>query len=235
MEDVAQTTNGAQFAEEPKSTSIEKPIQLPRPGISFLFLWTTCCAVQMAASRSALEEFARHDNARSLQFWMIVFCIKGSLDTSGTIVLLYRHLRFGDRMLTHPGHWIMAISSISLTTEMAAMELWYVGFPVIARGIQFLGFWLICPLCYLYAARITQSGWRLVYIYFAVVGLLVFVPWLGIIAIQNVILPIVVALAIWALTIIDWRSGTRRDWLHWAGIVYFLMLPLIQGVVWFTR
>ena len=213
--------------------------QVPRPRISHLLLWTLCSAVSLTMQRywwSSVELSDTYDS---------VLAISGSIEgivngatLTGTIILFLAYLKDGPPLFKEPGHWLIVAHAVKSFLE------WFPSWKLVLLGgmsgsaLQSI---LCCVLVALIAIYVLayrqciQLRWKQ---FFAALVLLTLVK-----LIANVILLTDlfdfgvfhwmhlayslgdIILCVWTLVvlIIDKKGRIHRDWLHWTGVVMFLV------------
>jgi hypothetical protein len=198
----------------------------PRLGIGHLMLWTLCCAVYWALIREV--------NARSssqIQAGLFSSIMTGAV-FAGVITLISMRVRGGPRLLKHPGHWLLLISAIftligtpvvhTVAGSLALMnpfdpDSWEV---VVLRVLM-----LFPPIAFAIAAACTSDRrWRVLFVGMFLLGVPGFLYFLGVNLPGNYFRPwpkLVLVSAMVVVSLVEMKTGHRRDWLHWTGVMTY--------------
>lgn len=238
--------------------SVESPAQsvlaeVPTPSlcISHLMLWTLCSAIYLALVRaiySAQGDIGMYGAVQEAS-GLIHSMIAGAVLT-GAIILVTMRVRGGPPMLRHPGHWLLFIAAImSLLTLALFFLLLFVGELENGGGNSFLlvfGVLFLFPtIAFAFAARRTRSRWwsilfiallllslsRSLFYLGIGVSFAVGFDWISILSIITTWGGLALAAPLLALSILDFKIGPQRDWLHWNGVATQLASS-IANVLW---
>jgi hypothetical protein len=168
---------------------------------------------------------------------------------------------FRQRLPSQPGHWSVWISVLSMVMSVYAIVVYQLDAFFDFHSIDWtLGTWRvyiwtknlfsfvvtvgIAAAVYAIAARNNRGMWRWL---FAALGLTSVLCWFARAAANQWIAPngtnvdmiygtiytvaSVPSFAMMLLAIAEFRNGIRRDWIHWIGIVAYVLVPLLS---WLT-
>lgn len=202
-------------------------VPAPRLSIRHLMLWTLCCAVYWALIREVNARSTTHMHAGLLS------SIVTGAEFAGVITLISMRVRGGPPLLKHPGHWLLLISAIFTL----------ISYPVIhtvSRSIALMtpqdpGSWefvvlrvlfLFPPTAFAFAAaRIGDRSWKVLFVGMFLLGVPGYLYFLGINLPGSYFRPwpkLVLASAMVVVSIVEMKTGPRRDWLHWTGVTTHL-------------
>lgn len=207
--------------------------------IIHLLLWTTATALVLAIDRKTSEP----SNGELGKFPLIMALGYSPLIGAGLaawMLMFWRVWSDGPRFPSQPGHWLLLLTGIAGVVQ----QLVRVMLATSAAGTASIQAWLAIRLLgivaaivvYVLAIRESSGIWRSVF-------------WLGLIAnVASLLLTCAgffhgESLMAWLLTaviliatVVDFRAGTRRDYLHWLGIfVRFAYLALITAIPFLIR
>ncbi len=187
----------------------------PRLGIIHLLGWTAALAVLLKFGVAAQGQFAQGE-VRGLNIFFECTRFVVMLAQSATLVgftVLARAWWRGMQGRLQPGHWMTALHAFSTLTQYSFMLL----LLLVGGGDKIPGLviWVSCNMvlagAWVYAAREVRDGrrWKVLFWCFAVSYFLQFCVF--------PLLPVLLAVLL-VTAVRDFRSGIRRDWIHWLGV-----------------
>lgn len=222
------------------------PPAQPPLSIAHLMLWTAGSALILAIDPQALDEveFATPGDLRTIITVHRLFSstIYG-VAIASVAIFVHRRFRKGPPFPVQPGHWLLFIQGLLVLFTLPAWSVFvllqsrwisdgdirwftpsilFVGLQVLSHGITIGGYgWALRRLQ-------AERRWRLLFWFELGLGvcnllacLTEWVRWWPASSFLAFEWMSAFVSAVWlvVVAILDWRQRTRRDWLHWTGVV----------------
>ncbi len=211
-------------------------------------LWTFWTAVFLGVYRTAYDEIYEGWSLElrfSLRVLLVLFGILfGAIGASAT-ALIHAGIRRNFPMLRYPGYWLLLIqagafgSSMTYYTVVRVSEQFGRGVLTDVLGLLVSGFFA-AVLYTLAARRLKELRWKcllgtqaaLTTLHCLAYAAISFVPFM-LFDIYGRLYPLLqfgsAPLAVWVIVVAvaDLVQGQRRDWLHWTGVITFVVAKVI--------